>query len=180
MPDTDPPERHPVSEKSQTEIDSEWAKVKFDRALIEMAANVIRVVRGAGRPEDIIDNCMNVVKAAVEHHDTTKRYPRQYDIATTLRLEHEPIEDYESYWGGKQIAIRDMISGSLQMAASTLIGQPLQVKQGEREMDRAFVEMELLREEKRAARAAAEREVRKSTAAKKPTSKSKRKSSIKL
>lgn len=175
MPDTDPPELPPASEKSKTEIDAEWAKLKFDRALIEMAANVIRVVRGAGRPEDIIDNCMNVVKAAVEHHDTTKRYPRQYDIATTLRLEHEPIEDYQSYWGGKQIAIRDMISGSLQVAASTLIGQPLQVKQGEREMDRAFVGMELLREEQRAARAAAESEARKSMAAKKPVAKTKRK-----
>jgi hypothetical protein len=180
MPDTDPPELNPISEKSQAEVDAEWAKVKFDRALIEMAANVIRVVRGAGRPEDIINNCMNVVKAAVEHHDTTKRYPRPYDIATTLRLEHESIEDYESYWGGKQIAIRDMISGSLQVAASTLIGQPLQVKQGEREMDRAFVGMERLREEQRAARAAAEREARKSTVAKKPASKTRRKPPIKL
>jgi hypothetical protein len=138
-----------VSEKSRAELEGEWAKRKLDHALVELAANLMRVVRGAGRPEAIVDNCACVVTAALSYQDVTKRYPSPNDIASSLRLEHEPITDYESFWGGKQFAIRDMISGSLQVAASTLIGQRLQIDQGEKEMDRAFREMERLLEDLR-------------------------------
>ncbi len=172
MSDPDPPKLKLVSEKSKTEIEGEWAKQKLDRALIELAANLIRVVRGAGKPDDVIDHCVGVVNAAVEYQEITKRYPRAFDVASTLRLEHERITDYDSFWAGRQLAIRDMISGSLQVAASTLIGQRLQINQGEKEMDGAFREMERLVEELRKKRADEERAAR---AARKPKSKPKKK-----
>jgi len=160
MSDSDPPKISLVVENSQADIDGQWAKQKLDRSLIELATNLMRVVRGAGRPDDIIDNCAGVLTAALEYQETTKRYPHSFEVASALRLEHEPIIDYQSFWAGRQLAIRDMISGSLQVAASTLIGQRLQIDQGKKEMDGAFREMERLREEQRQKRAAEEKAAR--------------------
>ncbi len=137
----------------------------------KLAANIIRVVRGAGRPDDIIDQCNEVLKAAIEYHDKTQRFVPYQSVAAALRLEREEIDDYHSYFGQRQLAIRRMVKGSLQIAASSLLKQLTQIHMGQAELDDGYRELESLREERRKQREAesgrvAARPKRKSTARK--------------
>jgi len=167
MPDDDKPTLKLVAENSQTKIDTEYAQQIVNRALIELAANIIRVVRGAGRPEDIIRQCADVVNAAVSFDDKSGRWVSPYAIASAIHLEHDQIVDYETYWAGRQLAMRRMIRGSLQVAASKLLDQRLQIDQGQREMNDAYTELERLHEELRKERAAKARAARPAASKKK-------------
>jgi hypothetical protein len=181
--ESDRPKLTVVAENTQTEIDTAWAQQTFDSQLIELAANIIRVVRGAGRPYEIILQCDKVVKAEIAVHNQAGRMPSDYSVATALLLEREEIDDYHSFRGGKKLAMRRMVRGGLQFTASSLLGQPLQIKQGEREMDDAFDELERLYEELRKKREAEARAARARAAPRrKPTQKKARKAkpSVKL
>jgi len=169
-------------ESKQSAIAAQWAQHDFDHKLIELAANIIRVVRGAGRPYDVIVQCDEVVKAAVEVRDKSKRLPSQESVASALRLKHEEI-DYSKPWADRESARQDMVSGALQIAASRLLGQPLQIAQGEREMHGAYMQLLRISEELRLEREAEARAARARAAPqRKPTQKKARKTkpSVKL
>ncbi|THK35643.1 hypothetical protein EHS39_23740 [Ensifer sp. MPMI2T] len=70
-----------VAENTRQQVDANIMQEQADHALRELAANIIRVVRGAGRPDDIIDQCNEVLKAAIEYHDKTQRFVRYYSVA---------------------------------------------------------------------------------------------------
>ncbi len=180
--DPEKPRLTVVAESTRAQIDEKWAQRDFDRTLIELAANIIRVVRGAGRPHEVILQCDEVVKAALEFRDKSKRLPSQESVASALRLRHEEI-DYSKPWADRESARQDMVSGALQIAASRLLGQHLQVKQGEREMNGAHMQLVRISEELRAEREAEARAARaRATPTGKPTKKKviKSKPTIKL
>jgi hypothetical protein len=144
MTPTNTPEQALASAQSEAALAAEWTKQKLDNALIELAANLIRVVRGAGRPDEIIGNCAGVIKAAGEYRDANKRHPHPYEIAETLLLKHERLSHVDSLATGRQAALHDIVCGSLQFTASKLIGQPLQVHQGRREIEGALRDIDRL------------------------------------
>ncbi len=173
MPDDEKPKFKVVAENSQTQIDTGFAQQIVDQALVELAANIIRVVRGAGRPEDIVGQCADVLNAAVSFDKKAGRWVSPYSIASAIHLEHDQIEDYETFRGLRQLARRQMIRGSLQVAASRLLDQRLQIDKGEREMDDAFADLERLYEELRKERAAKARAARPAAVKKKSANKPK-------
>lgn len=173
MPDDDKPKLKLVAENSQNQINTEFAQRIVDRALIELAANILRVVRGAGRPEDIVGQCADVLNAAISFDEKAGRWVSPYAIASAIHLEHDKIDDYETFRGLRQLARRQMIRGSLQVAASRLLDQRLQIDKGEREMDDAFADLERLYEELRKERAAKARAARPAAAKKKSAKKPK-------
>lgn len=158
--DEDRPKLTLVAENTRQQIDVNMLQERVDYALRELAANIIRVVRGAGKPDDIIDQCNDVLKAAIDYHDKGHRFVSYHTVAEALRLDRDDIDDYDSYFGRRKLAIRRMVKGSLQIAASRLLQQQTQVHRGEAELDDGFIELESLREERRKQREAAERAAR--------------------
>lgn len=181
--ESDRPKLTVVAENTRGEIDRKWAEEVFERSLLELAANIIRVVRGAGKPHEVIAQCDEVVKTAIEVREKSGRLPSPESVANTLLLEHERIVEYDSFWAGRQHAVRRMVKGSLQIAASRLLNQQTQILRGESEMEDGFRDLERLHEELRKQREAEARAARARAAPqKKPTRKKakKTKSAVRL
>ncbi|NTI22068.1 hypothetical protein G6M87_09355 [Rhizobium rhizogenes] len=149
-----------VAENSQKQIDTEYAQQRVDRAMVELAANIMRVVRGAGKPEELIRQCVDVVNTAVAFDEVTHAFPSPFSLATAIQLKHDPLEHGNAFWVGRQTAYRKMVSGALQFSASRLLGQLTQERRGESEMDEAFRNLEGAHEALRKRRATEEREAR--------------------
>ncbi|QYA13686.1 hypothetical protein [Rhizobium sp. AB2/73] len=139
--DPDKPKLSVVSQRSQKQIDTEHAQDRFDRAVIEMAANVIRIVRGAGKPHEFIKQCADIVNLAVDFDDVAGRFPSDHSISGALDTSSDPIDYDDEYWAFRQIAHRQMIRGALQVASCRLVGQGLQERSGKNEMEDAFETM---------------------------------------
>lgn len=169
--ESDRPKLEVVAKNTRQQIDAMQMQGRVDYALRELAANIIRVVRGAGRPDDIIGQCNEVLKEAVEYHEKVGRYVSLDSVAAALRLERERISDYDSFVGQRQLAMRQMINGSLQVTASRLLGQPTQQRRGESEMFEAYRELERLYQELRKKREAETKAARTSAAPKRNTAK---------
>ncbi|WP_373413736.1 hypothetical protein [Ensifer aridi] len=152
--ENDRPKLTVVAENTRQQVDANIMQEQVDYALRELAANIIRVVRGAGKPDDIIDQCNEVLKTAIEYQDKTKRFVHHYSVAAALHLKPERVRDYDSFEGQRQLALHQMIKGSLQVTASRLLGQLTQENRGEREMFEAFRELEHLYQELRKKREA--------------------------
>ncbi|MEY9531188.1 hypothetical protein [Sinorhizobium fredii] len=152
--DDDRPTLTVVADNPQPKRNERLAQQYFNDALLQLAANIIRVVRGAGKPYELILQCNDVVTTAIEVRDATGNMPSDATVANLLLLEREEIEDYHSFRGGKKLAMHRMVKGGLQFAASRLLHQQLQIQQGEREMEDAFDELERLHEERRKQREA--------------------------
>jgi len=136
--DEDRPKLTVVADNPQPKRDERYAQQQFERALLQLAANIIRVVRGAGKPYEVILQCNEVVNTAIEVRDKAGNMPSDATVANILMLGHEEIHDYDSLWSERKIAMRRMVSGALRVAASSLLQQQLQVQHGQREMDEAF------------------------------------------
>ncbi|WP_085034073.1 hypothetical protein [Ensifer aridi] len=156
----DRPKLSVVAENTREQIDANLHQERVDYALRELAANIIRVVRGAGRPDDIIDQCNAVLKAAIDYHDKVQRFVSYHSVAAALRLERERVRDYDSFEGERQLALRQMIDGSLQVTASRLLGQLTQERRGESELYEGFRELRGIYDAARKQREAAERAAR--------------------
>ncbi len=164
--DPDKPKLSVVSQRSQNQIDTAHAQHRFDRAVIEMAANIIRIVRGAGKPHELIKQCADVVNRAVDFDDVSGRFPSDYSISIALDPPKDPLEYHDDYWFARKIAHQSMIRGALQVAASRLVGQSLQERSGENEMENAFNTMIRAVEDLKKKRAMEEKASRRKPAAK--------------
>jgi hypothetical protein len=155
--DSERPKLTVVAENTRQQIDAKMLQERMDYVLRDLAANIIRVVRGAGKPDDIVDQCNEVMKAAIEYHDKTRRFVSSQSVAWALHLKPERIRDYDSFEGERQLAMRQMIDGSLQVTASRLLGQLTQERRGESELYEGFRELRAIYDEARKRREAAER-----------------------
>jgi len=101
-----------------------------------MAANLIRVVRGAGKPFEIAENAQTFIQALVKYRevagdlDVMDQFPAMLSFGAKdylkLNLDEANLEKAR----GEERAIR----GALQIAASRLLGQTTQVRAGEDEL----------------------------------------------
>lgn len=162
-----------VAENTQQQIDTSFAQEDLDYALRQLAANIIRVVRGAGNPDEIIVQCAKVVDTAIAFREAAERVPSPVSVASAIKLKHDSLQYDDSFWFSRQLADRKMISGVLQFAASRLLGQLTQERRGETEMHEAYRDMESAYEELRKKRAAEARAARPRQASKKKPAKRK-------
>ena len=152
--ESDRPKLTVVADNPRPKRDERMVQQFFDNALLQLAANIIRVARGAGKPHEIILQCNEVVKTAIDFRDKTGDMPANYSVSNTLRLREEELTEYESFNSQRRLAMEQMMSGALQVAASRMLGQRLQVDQGEKEMQSAYRDLENLYEERRKQREA--------------------------
>jgi hypothetical protein len=126
------------------------AEQEFEFVLREAAANMLRIVRGAGKSYTLLKQLSDVVAAAVKIQDVTGRLPTDI-LETVLRRESKIEAIWEKRRAGKidetsigrwredgtldQLEAEDTIkAGVLQNIASQFVGQKPQERAGESEM----------------------------------------------
>jgi len=134
VPQADPAER----EKAEALRDLEWETR-------ELAANLLRVIRGAGRPSELPQQIISLGEAILEVNKTARAWAIWSAMEETLQSGlPERWEELESS------AYRTpIIRGSLQLVASTLLNQHAQQSAGDREIGEGIRELEERRERQR-------------------------------
>jgi hypothetical protein len=163
-----------AAENDRAAIDRALAKQAIQWPLRELAANVMRISRGAGKPYDLLQNCYDIVQCFQEYRETHGAWPSSSDIEEALKFRED--RDYSRPHDERADAIEDVVSGALRMAAGRIVNQKLQADHGENELMRGIERIERHREELRAKWAAAARADRKpaSKKGKQPTGRTKR------
>lgn len=139
-----------VSNNSEKDIAREHAKRRVQRASRELAANVLRVTRGAGKPYEIGPQAVALIEAMQAFYDIVGWYPvDEIDAALELSrsddwLSSAPEEEVARYY-----AERSVVAGALQVAASQLLGQRTQESAGHGQMYRGINEISDLNAENR-------------------------------
>lgn len=164
-------------ENSQTDIDKEWAKREIEWPLWELAANIIRVVRGAGKSYELGKQCVAVIEAFERYHDKVGHWPGSWEVEQILSIRRDdPNVTYDEAWE-REDARETIVSGALQVVASRLVGQNMQERRGRSEMMDGVNALERIREEARKRFAEAERARRQANKSKPPARKKARKMS---
>jgi hypothetical protein len=109
-----------------------------------MAANLLRVVRGAGRPYELPQQIINLAGEILEVSKTARAWAVSSAMQEAL---HSAISDWEAdeedYYEGR------IACGGMQWVASRLVGQRAQECAGSREMSEAFEQRERWAERQR-------------------------------
>lgn len=171
MSSDSPPHLRIVSERSSREIQQERRLADLRWRLVSLTANLLRVTRGAGRPWEVMTQCIETARAYQAYLEEVGCLPSSFEVAEILRFNREWGEfsseadiDY-----GRSM----MVAGALQFVASSLLDQRTQVAAGRREMAEGEQMVVEARLRIRAERAAEERAARKSV--RPPTKKAKAK-----
>lgn len=140
MTDEERPKLRIASARSEAEIQLEREDELLGHRLIEiegrmreLAANMLRVIRGAGKPIDLFDHVMGLAHAIDKAPDHT--IVGQINAAMEAAL----LDGLE---GGQMDEIHDAISdieaASLRKIAARLLGQPVQLTAGESDFRHAL------------------------------------------
>ncbi|TAU91267.1 hypothetical protein ELI41_23380 [Rhizobium leguminosarum] len=150
--DQKPPHIRLAVENDQTELNRHTAEIDLRWPLKTLAANVIRIVRGAGSPAELGRQCAEVVQAYRDYHTALGEWPSSHLISETLSLRHREYRaTTDRAWEWEE-AMRQMVAGGLQVAASQLLKQNTQQRAGESEMFDGLRVIEKQRSENAAAR----------------------------
>src|ERR1700726_1430545 len=87
-------------EDRDRERQREWAKDEFAAALRELTANLLRVVRGAGKAYELLLQMKAVIDSAVKYRDLCGYWPSSDLISNVLMLEDEMETTLERGRGG--------------------------------------------------------------------------------
>lgn len=126
---------HVVSSQSDREIERRRVEELAARATVELAANLLRIVRGAGKPLALIEQCERLVTTFracddVQAPDPSQRLHDWLKVGHRLRYDSSLPEHEVSFL----IATDKMVAGSLQIAASRLLGQLTQEAAGDSQL----------------------------------------------
>ncbi len=117
-------------------------------AMRELAANVLRIVRGAGAPYYLRRQMIALLTAMEAHWKADRTWPLQ-DMTRAVYMHDKP-----DYWDrlsaeakAEWYAERQVLSGALRQLAGELVGPPVQASHGHSEMYGGINEIYRLREE---------------------------------
>ncbi|WP_420335562.1 hypothetical protein [Roseibium sp.] len=139
-----------VVENDPKEIAQRDAFRRLEKVLKNLAANLFRVSRGAGKPFSVASDCAAVIEAYEDYRNAVGHYPTSHEVSTALDFKKDietPPSDDPLY--DREFAIDCIISGSLQLVASKFLGQRLQISAGEKELIEGVRELEAYRERQR-------------------------------
>ncbi|MGY4431169.1 hypothetical protein ACVWWO_003646 [Bradyrhizobium sp. F1.13.1] len=139
----------PGREESDRKQDQQFARDEFSWAIRDCAANMLRVIRGAGKPYELMRQMQMALNTSAKFYEVHGYWPQEV-IVNDLR-----IEDEAAKWFGKaregaldqgsvdrwhddgtfdrMAAEHTIFCGALQLIASELIGQSTQKAAGSRE-----------------------------------------------
>jgi hypothetical protein len=146
-----------VSENSDAEVAANKAteaQQRVERALVDLAANLLRVVRGAGKPYDIVREASTFMKAAADYYEAKSAAPYEPFDEAVLQVPRVVSSTEFGRAASLQADGEDsVVRGALQIAASRLLGQKAQEAAGEREMYQGMRDIAEARDMAAAARA---------------------------
>jgi hypothetical protein len=146
-----------VSSQTEAQIKAERAKADFEYALRETTANLLRVIRGAGRPFEVAQQIKKCAEAIQAHELAIGLSIGEESVTNALGIPDEV--DWRRFGNDERerhYAQETMVRGALQMTASKLLGQRTQEAAGESELYQGLREIERLRDEARRQMRAAE------------------------
>ncbi len=137
-------------ERVDRERRTEFAKLDVDDRLKSLAANILRVVRGAGRAYEIPEQIYACALAIQAYRDAAGLGLSDYELSEMLsvREEHHGKGYSAADWDWAS-GIEQMMRGGLQLAASRLLEQRTQEQAGQSEMFDGARAIERSREERR-------------------------------
>lgn len=176
----EPPKLHIAAEQNEASLKQQEearrhaiAASDVRWALIELAANIMRISRGAGRSPDIGPQCVGVIESFEAYRQVVGMWPSSYEISTALAWMPDHEERVQLNWSEREYSVADIVGGSLQIAASSLLRQRTQEAAGENQMYRGLNGVYDLRRQAAEERAAAEVAERRAKRATSPRSKTK-------
>lgn len=138
-----------VSQNSTQDLDRRKALQDTEQALRRLAANLIRVTRGSGDAFRIFEQAADLVVAMRAYYDVAGHFPSDGDLTAALNTEEEIRPDLPDHVADRLLGVDLVIRGALQIAASRLLSQKLQVGAGESEMLAGMREIERARDRAR-------------------------------
>lgn len=140
-----------VSENTPEDIARNRASEDIQYALTHLAANILRMIRGAGKPNQFLEQLYRLTEAMSDYRNAGGHFPDPALYARTLQLDtREDLlsrcsEDERTRDSAEQMMIR----GALQVVASRMLHQLSIEHTGHNEMYNGFYELERIREENR-------------------------------
>ena len=119
-----------VSENSAEDIAKQRAIEGLEWPMRDLAANLIRVARGAGRAYDLPRQMVKVLERIEEYRASVGNYPSDGEIGRTINVRHMDKEHQDDM----SRAVDRIVQGALQVVASTIAAQSTQRSAGETEI----------------------------------------------
>ncbi len=125
-----------VSAKSDEELAAEEARRELRETLRSFTANLLRIMRGAGKPDEVAAQCVDLLDSFERYRAAHRRMPDAAELIDALGLPRRRLfrralsADMRRIFDGEQKVLR----GALQVAASQLLGQSAQEAAGESEV----------------------------------------------
>lgn len=125
-----------AADHSDAELARRRVMADVSHAVRDLASNLMRVVRGAGKPHDIFRQAHTLAEAFVRYHEATGLVVAADELSTMLSIEGDP--QFADHFSGLERDRLDagqcVIQGALQVAASRLLNQKTQETVGQQEM----------------------------------------------
>lgn len=142
-----------VSDNSDEDVARHRIEGEMIWALKELTANLMRITRGAGAAERLQSQLIAATKSLIAYHDSGGWVGGSNILQIAMDVETsgdilDRCDARNRQWARAEDTI---IKGSLQMAASRLLGQSTQQRAGETEMFNGLCVIEKQREENRLA-----------------------------
>lgn len=171
----------PEKDDSERQRARDRAKDDFSWAIREVAANMLRIIRGAGKPYELVLQMQRAIDAAVKFREVHQYWPQEV-ITNDLQIQSEyericregklPQATIDRWWEDgtfdAMIAEHTILRGSLQTIASELIGQSTQKSAGKNELHDGIMSWIRNREERKRKREQAHKAERGARKNKKP------------
>lgn len=137
----------------KAEAAREGAVDEVGSRLRDLAANMLRVIRGAGKPWEIGGQAQAVIESMIEYREVVGHFPSSEEVASALDIERDPEWMARASAETRHFddAQQTVIHGALQIAASRLLGQNTQEAAGRHELFGGVAELEEIREQNRKA-----------------------------
>jgi hypothetical protein len=153
----------PGKDERERQRDQEWSEHEFSWAIRETAANMLRIVRGAGKPYELLVQMKKTIDSAIKYQELHSHWP---EISNYLQIEDEHHRHMERAQKGeldkatfdlwredgtfeRMMAENTIMRGAFQTVASQLIGQRTQQTAGEQELHDGLRHWLRIRDERR-------------------------------
>lgn len=157
---------HVVSENSEKDIKERKAEEALAWPYRELAANLLRVVRGAGSSARLLDQMAEVIRRSREYYHLIGHWPAVHTIDAILRVKTPDEQMEELLQNGRcsqedldrwendgtmavDRAVHRICRGALQKCASQLVAQTAQERTAEHELHEGIRGVNTAREKKR-------------------------------
>jgi hypothetical protein len=136
-----------VAQTSEKDLAMRCASDCIAREIIDLTANLVRVGRGAGRPEDIERQIRELLRWVDAFRNAAGHGPWPEVFADSLRRAWDQADvassddDVDAFHHAERLVVR----GALQVFASRLLGQNTQIQTGHNEMYDGIIKIGELR-----------------------------------